>query len=63
VLVEALEEADQFDPLRLGNRPPPALWLDRPDFLRVTKSLLAELRQLRELLQEGPRPRGVAAVA
>ena len=53
VLVEALEEADQFDPLRLGNQPPPALWLDQPDFLRDAKSLLAELRQLRELLQEG----------
>jgi hypothetical protein len=60
VLVDALEEVDQFDPLRLGNRPPPALWLDRADYLRDVKSLLAELRQLGELLQDG-QTKGTAA--
>jgi hypothetical protein len=61
VLVEALEEADQFDPLRLGNRPPPALWLDQADYLRDVKVLLTELlRRLRELLQDG-QTKGAAA--
>jgi hypothetical protein len=60
VLLEALEEVNEFDPLRRGNRPPPALWLDRADYLGDVKSLLAELRQLRELLQDG-QIRGTAA--
>jgi hypothetical protein len=29
-------------PWRCWNRPPPALWLDRADYLRDVKSLLAE---------------------
>ncbi len=60
VLVEALEETDKFDPLRLDNRPPPALRLDRGDYLHDVKSLLAELRQLRELLPDG-QAKGTAA--
>jgi hypothetical protein len=60
VLIDAFEEVDQFEPLRLGNRPPPALWLDRADYLRDVKFLLAELRQLRELLQDG-QTKGTAA--
>jgi hypothetical protein len=52
-LLEALEEVNEFDPLRRGNRPPPALWVDRADYLSDAKSLLAELRRLRELLQDG----------
>lgn len=56
VLVEALEEVDAFDPLRPGNRPPPALWLDHPTYSRDVKCLLGELRDLRDVLREGDKP-------
>jgi len=55
-LVEALAEADAFDPLRPTNRPPPALWLDNPDYLKEARTLLAELREFREVLRDGDKP-------
>jgi hypothetical protein len=53
VLLAAFEEVDEFDPSGLRNRPPSALWLDDPIYLADVKSLLVELRALRELLQDG----------
>ena len=44
VLLEALEEVEEFNPLRLGNRPRPALWLDQPLYREDVKSLVAERR-------------------
>jgi hypothetical protein len=52
VLLAALEEVEEFDPLRLGNQPPPALWIDSPSYLGDLKSLHVELRELRTLLMD-----------
>jgi hypothetical protein len=61
VLLEALEEVEEFDPLRLGNRPRPALWLDQPLYREDVKSLVAELRALQQILQGDKSPKGSAA--
>jgi hypothetical protein len=50
VLLAAFEEVEGFDPLRLRNQPPPALWIDDTSYLNDMKSLLVELRELRALL-------------
>jgi hypothetical protein len=62
VLLEALEEVADFDPLRLGNRPPPALWVDQPVYRNDVRSLVVQLRALQQVLQGAKTsPQGSAA--
>jgi hypothetical protein len=56
ILIIALQEALDYDPLRGHNRQPPALWIDNPSYLIDVNSLVIELRRLNSLL-EAKRPR------
>jgi hypothetical protein len=52
IVITALEEALDYDPLRQHNQPPPDLRLDDPNYLIEIRSLVAELRRLNELLEK-----------
>jgi hypothetical protein len=52
-LLGALEDVEGFDPSRPSNERRPALWLDQPGYQNDVRSLVAELRELRKLLQDG----------
>jgi hypothetical protein len=49
-IIEALQEALDYDPIRNHNQPPPPLRLDDAKYLREIRTLIAELRRLNELL-------------
>lgn len=55
ILIVALQEALDYDPLRGHNQRPPALWSDDPAYLRDVDTLVVELRRLNSLL-EAKRP-------
>jgi hypothetical protein len=54
VLVEAFEEAADYDLKRHHNQPPPALWISSPDYLSDLRGLLVELRRLNDQLASAP---------
>jgi hypothetical protein len=56
ILIIALQEALDYDPVRGHNQRPPVLWNDDPAYLRDVGSLVLELRRLNTLL-EAKRPR------
>jgi hypothetical protein len=56
ILIIALQEALDYDPVRGHNQQPPALWNDNPSYLKDVNSLVLELRRLNSLL-EAKRPR------
>ena len=56
ILIIALQEALDYDPVRGHNRRPPALWCDDPLYLNDVDALVVELRRLNSLL-EAQRPR------
>jgi hypothetical protein len=56
ILIIALQEALDYDPVRGHNQQPPALWIDNPSYLTDVNSLVIELRRLNSLL-EAKRPR------
>ncbi len=51
VVLNALEEALDYDPKRHHNQPPPALRIDNPNYLAELQSLVAELRRLNDNLE------------
>jgi hypothetical protein len=55
VIIDALQEAHDYDILRRHNQPPTDLWMDDPAYLQELKNLIAELKRLNDLL-ERPRP-------
>jgi hypothetical protein len=55
-LIIALEEAVEYDPTRHHNSPPPALWVDSPEYVGDIKDLVRELRRLNDLLEAGKEP-------
>jgi hypothetical protein len=56
VLVIALQEVLDYDPVRGHNQPPPPLWNEDRSYLGDVGSLVRELRRLNSLL-EAKRPR------
>jgi hypothetical protein len=61
VLIEALQEALDYDDRRHHNRPPPALWLGDSGYQSDVRSLLKELTQLNKLLATKRAPPKTAA--
>jgi hypothetical protein len=55
IIIDALQEAHDYDTLRQHNQPPPDLWIDDETYLQELKNLIAELKRLNDLL-ERPRP-------
>jgi hypothetical protein len=55
VIINALQEAHDYDSLRQHNQPPPDLWIDDQAYLEELKNLIAELKRLNDLLEK-PRP-------
>jgi hypothetical protein len=55
ILIIALQETLDYDPVRAHNQRPPALWNDDPSYLNDVNSLVIELRRLNSLL-EAKRP-------
>jgi hypothetical protein len=51
LIVAALQEALDYDPVRHHNQPIPALWIEDHNYLQVIRALIAELKRLNELLQ------------
>lgn len=51
IMVDALQEALDYDPIRQHNQAPPALHLDDPAYLQELKNLVFELRTLNGLLE------------
>jgi hypothetical protein len=49
VIIVALQEALDYNPRRT-NQPPPALWLNDPDYLKAIRDLVTELKRLNDLL-------------
>jgi hypothetical protein len=56
VLIIALQEALDYEPVRGHNQRPPVLWNDDPSYLKDVEALVVELRHLNSLL-EAKRPR------
>src|SRR5262249_32610978 len=56
ILIAALEEVVDYDPMRHHNRPPPELRIDDQDYLLEIRNLIAELRTLNSLLEATRRP-------
>jgi hypothetical protein len=56
ILIIALQEALDYDPVRDHNQRPPILWSGDPSYLKDVKDLVLELRRLNSLL-EAQRPR------
>jgi Arc/MetJ-type ribon-helix-helix transcriptional regulator len=51
ILIDALQEALDYDTLRQHNRPPPDLRLDDNEYLNELRKLVAELQKLNVLLE------------
>lgn len=56
ILIIALQETLDYDPVRDHNQRPPILWSGDPSYLKDVKDLVVELRRLNSLL-EAQRPR------
>lgn len=54
IIIVALQEALDFDPLLRHNQPPPELRIEDPNYLEAIRSLVAELRRLNDLLESKP---------
>lgn len=52
ILIDALQEALDYDAFRQHNRVPPALRLDESEYLSELRALVAELQKLNSLLEE-----------
>jgi hypothetical protein len=52
ILIAALQETLDYGGVRQRNAPPPALWIDDPSYVAEVTSLVSELRQLNQLLQD-----------
>ncbi len=46
LVIATIDEALEYDPTRHHNQPPPALWIEEPDYLSGIKQLVGELRRL-----------------
>jgi hypothetical protein len=55
ILIVALEEVLDYDPLRHHNQPPPELRIEDPEYLGEIRDLVAELRSLNSFLESSPR--------
>jgi hypothetical protein len=49
-IIEALQKAVDYDPIRNHNQPPPPLRLDDDKYLKELKALIAEMKRLNDLL-------------
>jgi hypothetical protein len=53
LIISALQEALDYDPVRHHNQPPPALRIEDPHYLKDIRALIVELKRLNELLEIG----------
>ncbi|MEA2953976.1 MAG: hypothetical protein QOJ96_3496 [Alphaproteobacteria bacterium] len=51
LIITALEETLDYDPVRHHNHPPPDLWVDNSDYLEELRKLVAELKILNGYLE------------
>jgi hypothetical protein len=58
LIISALEDALDYDPLRHHNRPPPELRIEDAGYLQDTRALIAELKRLNALLETRRAPKG-----
>lgn len=65
VLETAFQEAIEYDPNRHHNQPPPALWVEKAEYVADMKALLSELRMLNERLktEKLDKPKGMEGSA
>lgn len=50
VILDALQQAIDFDPMRHHNQPPPPLRIENPEYLSELRNLVEQLRRLNEIL-------------
>jgi hypothetical protein len=51
IVISALQEAIDYDPLRQHNQTPPDLWSENSQYIEELRKLVAELRRLNSLLE------------
>src|ERR1043166_6263692 len=55
IIITALQQVLNYDPIRQHNQPPPDLWIEGDEYLDQVRSLILELQRLNSLL-EATRP-------